>query len=106
MDNDRVTDILQAYETYPMQDGDAVVLLVDQQVATEVEGLANVWDPTVRRNLAQVLRELDVREVVVGIARQDKALQDDDHLLATELREELAGSGITVRPLVALPAAA
>jgi hypothetical protein len=106
MDNDRVTDLLQAYETYPMQDGDAVVLLVEQHVATEVEGLANAWDPTLRRNLAQVLCELDVREVLVGIARQHKALQADDHRLVSELQEELVGTGITVHPVVALPAAA
>lgn len=106
MDNNQLTDILNTYETYPMQDGDAVVLLVEQGVATEIEGLANEWDATLRRNLARALRDVDVREVMVGIARRRKALQAGDHQLLTELCEELAGTGIVVHPLVALPAAA
>jgi hypothetical protein len=105
MDIDRITDIVSAYETYPMQDGDAVLLLVERGVATEIAGLADAWDPRVRCNVAQVLREIDVREVVVGIARRHKVLREGDSRLLTELRQELAETGIVVHRLVALPAA-
>lgn len=97
-------DIVSIYRDHPMPDGDAVLLLEELHVATEVEGLADHWDQTLCRNLASVLRELGAQEVQIGIARAHEVLQARDHQLLGDLREELAGSGILVRDLLALPA--
>lgn len=99
-------NILDIYRTHPMRDGDVALLLLEQHLVTEVEDLANRWDPVVRRNLAKTLRELDVREVQVAIARATGELEPRDQALVGSLREELAGSGIVVHPPIPLPAAA
>jgi len=106
MDSDRLNEVLTTYETYPMEDGDVVLLLVQEDLATEIEGLADAWDPTLRRNIVKVVRELEAREVLVGIARRYRALGEGDHRVVTELRQELAGTGVLVHPAVALPASA
>ncbi|MCW2501428.1 MAG: hypothetical protein JWN87_3104 [Frankiales bacterium] len=97
--------VLEIYRTNPMLDGD-VALLTDLQVVQEVEGLADHWDPVLRRNIAYVLREVGARELQVAIARPDAELLPQDHALWADLREELLDSPITVLPLLALPAAA
>lgn len=99
-------NLLDIYRTYPMRDGDVALLLVEQHLVTEIEDLANQWDPVLRRNLALVLRDLDVREVQVAIARTSGELDPGDEALVGSLREELAGSGILVHPPIPLPAAA
>jgi hypothetical protein len=101
MDN----DILDIYRSHPMDDGDVVLLVAELGLATEIEGLANAWDEVLCRNIATVLRELEAREVSVGVARPHAALLDQDHRLLTDLRHELADSGITVHDLIHLPAA-
>jgi hypothetical protein len=97
--------VLEIYRSNPMLDGD-VALLTDLQVVQEVEGLADHWDPVLRRNIAYVLREVGARELQVAIARPDAELLPQDHALWADLREELLDSPITVLPLLALPAAA
>jgi hypothetical protein len=97
-------DLLAIYRAHPMHDGDVVVLVPEHQLATEVEGLADHWDTELCRNLALLLRELDAHEVELAVARPDGLLLESDHSLLGDLVEELAGTGVVVRPLVALPA--
>lgn len=97
--------VRQIYVESPMRNGD-VALVTDQKLIQEVAGLADNWDPLIRRNVAMVLREIEVRELVVAIARPDGELLDCDHAMWADLREELLGSEITVHPLEGLPAAA
>jgi hypothetical protein len=101
MDN----ELLDIYRSHPMDDGDVVVLVEELKLATEIKGLAKAWDDVLCRNLASVLREVEARQVELGIARPHEALQDGDHRLLADLRNELADSGITVHNLIALPAA-
>jgi hypothetical protein len=98
-------DMLDAYRTYPMNAGDAVVLIRSHGLATEIEGLADHWDPELCRNLARMLFEIDAREVQLAVARPAGLLLESDHSMFGDLVEELAGTGVVVRPLVALPAA-
>lgn len=97
-------DILAIYRDHPMQDGDVVLLIEELRVATEISGLADHWDTVVCGSTARVLREIGAREVVLGIARPRSVLQPSDHRLLGDLREELAGSGVAVGDLLALPA--
>lgn len=98
-------DILTAYRDHPMQDGDVVLLVEHLKLATEIEGLADHWDAVLCANIAYVLRELGATEVVLGVARPQALLLSRDHQLLGDLREELAGSAVVVRDLLALPAA-
>lgn len=100
-----LTNLLNIYRDCPMADGDVALVFVDAHLVTEVAGLANEWDPVLRRNLAHVLREVGVGEVQVAIARRGAELEPRDGALLGDLAEELAGSGIVLHPLVALPAA-
>ena len=97
-------DILSAYRDHPMQDGDVVLLVEELRLATEISGLADHWDTVLCRSTARVLREIGARDVVLGIARAHCALRSSDHRLLGDLREELAGSGVVVGDLLALPA--
>ena len=97
-------DILSAYRDHPLNDGDAVVLVPEHQLATEVEGLADHWDTGLCRNLAHLLHEIGAHEVEIAVARLDGLLLESDHSLLGDLVEQLAGTGVVVRPLVALPA--
>ncbi len=97
-------EVLSIYNDDPLPDGD-VLLLTDLSVVQEVEGLADHWDAVLRRNIADVLREVGATELVVAIARRDQQLKPADHAIWADLREELLDSEVTVRPLVALNAA-
>jgi hypothetical protein len=97
--------VLSVYREHPMHNGD-VALLTDLKVVQEIEGLADQWDPELRRNIAYVLTGLGIRELLVAIARPDAELLPQDHALWADLREELLGSAIRVLPVMALPAAA
>lgn len=97
--------VLAIYTKHPMMNGD-VALLTDLDVVQEVEGLADHWDPVLRRNIAYLLREVGARELQVAIARPDAELLPQDHALWADLREELLDAPIRVLPLIALPAAA
>jgi hypothetical protein len=99
-------DVLAIYRDHPMSDGDVVVLVEHLKLATEIEGLADHWDPVVRTNLGFVLQEIGASEVQLGIARRDGRLRDRDHLLQLDLEQELGTAGIALHPLIALPAAA
>ena len=98
-------DVLNAYRSYPLNAGDAVVLIRSHQVATEIEGLADHWDAELCRNLGRLLRDIDARDVELAVARPRGLLLESDHSMLGDLVEELAGTGVVVRPLVALPAA-
>lgn len=98
-------EVLSRYTDYPMLDGD-IALLTDLKVVQEIEGLADHWEPRIRRNLAEGLRETGAQELQLAIARPGAELLPQDHALWADLREELLGSGIKVLPVVALPAAA
>jgi hypothetical protein len=97
-------DLLALYRSDPLNDGDVVVLVPGHQLATEIEGLADHWDPELCRNLALLLREIDAREVELAVARPDGLLLERDHSMLGDLVEELAGTGVVVRPLLPLPA--
>jgi hypothetical protein len=103
-DDDIFAEVLVAYDEHPMDDGD-VALLTDLHVIQEIEGLADHWDPVLRRNVAHILREIGASEVVVAIARPGRELLPGDHALWADLREELLDARILVRPVIALDAA-
>ncbi len=97
--------VLATYAEHPMRAGD-VALLTDLKVVQEIEGLADHWDPVLRRNVAYVLREIGATEVLLAVARPGGTPLPQDHALWADLREELLDSPITIHPLRGLPAAA
>lgn len=94
--------ILAAYDDHPMRDGDAV-LLMDHQVALEVEGLADNWSAELREGIAETVR-LHSRSVQLAVARHGKVLHPGDHALWADLREELLAD-VDVLPIIAVSAA-
>lgn len=98
-------DLFAPYRCYPMQDGDAVLLLPELKVATELEQLGDAWHPDVCRSLASTLVELGATDVRLGVARPDALPLPGDHRLHATLRAELAGTDVVLHDLVALPAA-
>jgi hypothetical protein len=100
---DTLDRVLSGYREHPMRDGD-VALITDLKVISEVERLADEWDPVLRRHTAYALRELGAREVLLAIARPDAVLRPQDHALWADLREELLGDDIHLRPPLAVPA--
>lgn len=99
----RLADLLCVYADHPLDDGDAVLVL-DDSVCLEIEGLADHWDSVLRRNTAQVVRGTSER-VLVLIARPDAVLQDSDYQLWRDLHAELRDSAVQLLPVRALPAA-
>ena len=100
---DKLADVLSIYADYPLADGDAVLLL-DDAVVVELEGLAREWDEELRRNTALILRQ-SASSVVLAIARPGRDLLPSDFQLWRELHEELRDADISLRPVQALPAA-
>lgn len=97
--------VVKAYTDYPTGNGD-VLILTDDKIVQEVTGLADQWDPVLRRNIAEVLREVGVSEVALLVARPEGIPLPQDHAMWADLRDELQGSAIVVHPLEGLPAAA
>ena len=85
-----------------MPDGDAV-LVIDDAVCMELQGLADHWDARIRRNLADIL-STTCTSVVLAVARKHGDLHPQDHAMWADLREELLGSSVTLLPLRGLPA--
>lgn len=102
-DDDKLADVLRIYADNPMRDGDAVLLL-DDKVCFEVEGLATHWDPVLRANTAHIVRQTAQR-VVVCIARRHRKLRDSDYQLWRDLHTDLRDSDVQLLPVRALPAA-
>lgn len=102
-DDDKLADVLRIYADHPMRDGD-VVLLLDDKVCFEVEGLAIHWDAVLRRNTANIVRETAQRAVVL-IARRHRKLRDSDYQLWRDLHADLRDSDVQLLPVRALPAA-
>ena len=102
-DDDRLADLLDVYADHPLDDGD-VVLVLDDQVCLEVEGLAEHWDPLVRRNTAKIVRETST-SVLVLIARPERTLLDRDYQLWRDLHADLRDTDVQLHPVRALPAA-
>ena len=102
-DDDKLADVLRIYADNPIRDGDAVLLL-DDKVCFEVEGLATHWDPVLRANTAHIVRETAVR-VVVCIARRHGKLRASDYQLWRDLHTDLRDSDVQLLPVRALPAA-
>lgn len=103
-DRDPFAEAIAIYDEFPMNDG-GVALLTDLAMIQQIDGLADEWDSVLRRNIAYVLKEIGVGEVVVAIARRGRQLLPADHALWADLREELLDTPIVVRPVVALDAA-
>ncbi|MDX6219159.1 MAG: hypothetical protein QOJ48_840 [Frankiales bacterium] len=99
---DDLDPVLASYRGDPIDNGD-LVLITDQRLVQELAGFADVWAPHVRRAVADLLRATRATDVVVAIARPDDELLLQDALWA-DLRAELEGSGIRLRPPVPLPA--
>lgn len=102
MTDDRLTDLLHVYADHPLDDGDAVLLL-DDEVCLEIEGLADHWD-TVRESTARIVRDTST-SVVVLIARPERTLRDSDYQLWRDLHQDLRDSDVQLHPVRALPAA-
>ena len=100
---DRLADLLNVYADHPLDDGDAVLVL-DDQVCLEIEGLAQHWDPVVRRNTARIVRETS-SSVLVLIARPERVLLASDYQLWRDLHGDLRDSDVQLHPVRALPAA-
>lgn len=103
-DDDMLTEALRIYADNPMRDGDVALLLLDEKVCVEVEGLASHWDPVLRENTAHIVREAAQR-VVVCIARRHRKLRDSDYQLWRDLHADLRDSEVRLLPVRALPAA-
>ena len=101
-DDSREEQALRAYTDDPMEDGDALLLL-DDTVCLEIEGLANQWDDAGRRGLVDMLTTTS-RRVQVAIARRGGKLLPSDYQLWRELHQELRDTDIELLPVRALPA--
>jgi hypothetical protein len=99
----RLAEILCVYADHPLDSGDAVLVL-DDRVCLEIEGLADHWDAVLRHNTAQVVRSTSER-VLVLIARPQALLQDSDYQLWRDLHADLRDSVVQLLPVRALPAA-
>jgi hypothetical protein len=99
--------VLAVYRDIPLDNGDAILICGGgvEDVVQEIAGLADHWHPRVRDAVCGVLRDIDVGEVVVAIARPDAQLLPQDHALHADLAEELRDGPIRLHPLEALPAA-
>ncbi len=102
MTTTRTTGALEIYEQYPMEDGDAVILL-DDTVCLELEQPGRAPDRTLLDGLVHALRT-SASVVVLAVARTGRRPRPADLLLWTELCAALADSGAQLRPLVLLPA--
>src|SRR5688500_20325238 len=100
-DDGRLADLLDVYADHPLDDGD-VVLVLDDQVCLEVEGLAEHWDPLVRRNTAKIVRETST-SVVVLIARPERTLIDRDYQLGRDLHTDLRDTDVQLHPVRGRP---
>jgi hypothetical protein len=104
-ENDRrLAELLCVYADHPLENGDAVLVL-DDKVACEIEGLADHWDDVLRRNTARVVVGSTSARVLVLIARPDGVLQDSDYQLWRDLHADLRDSVVQLLPVRALPAA-
>jgi hypothetical protein len=102
-DDERLTELLGRYAQAPLSDGDAVVVLDD--VAVELEGLADAWDGELRRSLAHIVGRLPARRLLLAIARPGGELRPSDFLLWRDLHQDLRDEDVQVLPVRALPAA-
>lgn len=94
---------LQAYVDDPLEDGDALLLL-DDAVCLELQGLADGWDDVGRRTLVDLLATTS-RRVVVAFARTGGELLPGDYRIWRELHESLRATEVDLLPVRVLPAA-
>lgn len=98
------SEALEVYVHYPMDDGDAVLLL-DETVCLELEQPEERGDRTALLDgLVRTLRA-SCSVVLLAVARPGCRPRPADLLLWTELCVALAGSGVELLPLALLPAA-
>jgi hypothetical protein len=93
---------LSRYAREPVRDGDAVLLL-DDEVCLELEGLADAWDDEVRAGTVRIVRGT-ARRVLLAIARPGARLRPEDYRVWRELHQAV-GTEVEVLPVQALPAA-
>ena len=103
LEPDRLAELLEIYADDPLENGDALLVL-DDRVCLEIEGLADHWDHVLRRNTASVVRETST-SVLVLIARTGAELLDTDYQLWRDLHADLRDSDVQLLPVRALPAA-
>lgn len=100
----RTDAALDVYRDIPLDDGDAVLLLPDEQVCLELGPLSSADDvPAVVATLAQTVCG---STALLAVARRARRARPDDLLLWTELCVALDRSGTALLPLQVLPAAA
>lgn len=99
-----LASVLQIYADDPLDDGDAILLFLDQKTCVEIPGLAREWDAQLRENTAYILRRTS-RRVQVAIARPEEQLLPGDFQLWRDLHAELRDSDVELLPVRALPAA-
>lgn len=98
-----IQQVLTIYAEHPMPGGD-VVLLLDNKVCMEWEGLVDEWDADLRDSMARVLRET-TRHTLMAIARPGATMLPRDIEVWRDLQKALSGSDVELLPLHALPAA-
>lgn len=97
-----LSPVLSLYAEYPLDDGDAVLLL-DDAVAMEVAGLADHWDGELRARITELLART-ARSVTLAIARPRSGLLDSDYQVWRDLHADLRHTDIDLAPVRALPA--
>ncbi|MCU1693262.1 MAG: hypothetical protein JWM64_2353 [Frankiales bacterium] len=97
-------DLLESYRQAPLDDGDAVLLLPDDEVCLELGPLPGADD--VRERVADLVGSLTAPTALLAVARRGRRPRPADLLLWTELCVALDGSGTALLPLQVLPAAA
>lgn len=104
MTTTETTEALEVYVQYPMDDGDAVLLL-DETVCLELERPGDAPDRArLLDGLLATLRS-SCSVVLLAVARTGRRPRPADLLLWTELCAGLQDSDVQLRPLVLLPAA-
>lgn len=103
-DDSTLADVLRIYADDPLDDGDAILLFLDERTCVEIAGLAREWDQQLRENTAYILRQTG-RRVQVAIARADGQLLPADFQLWRDLHAELRDADVELLPVRALPAA-
>jgi len=98
-----LAEVVRIYSDLPLRDGDAVLLL-DDEVCLEIEGLADAWGPAARDTTVHVVRR-SAHRVQVLIARQDARLEERDYQLWRDLHADLRDTADQLMPVRALPAA-
>ena len=96
-------EALEVYLQYPMDDGEAVLLLPDDGICLELGPLPG--QDRLPDHAAALARALTGSRALLAVARRGRRPRPADLLLWTELCAALSGTGTALLPLELLPAA-